>query len=499
MPLFRFLAATTPPAPTTEHDAGAARDSGPAAPGQADAPPAVVPVTLDGAEIAEVPAAARLSLAFLDGDVGLTMRSAKYRRPRTGFCMSGDCGTCLVRVDGLPNRRACMTPVTAGARVERQNTLRPPALDPTRLVDTMLRGGMDHHHFVVRPWIANQLMQGVARHLAGIGELPAGDAPTDATAFEERALDVLVIGAGLAGVAVAAALRTGLHGGIDTRQVAVVDRHDAAWLATHAFREGRALLADQDPSGENVLTRTSVFGIYPEEGLVAAVQTIAATDSSPASERLLIFRPHHLVFATGSRDPLLPFGDNDRPGVVAARGLLRQLAVASAALDAPVVVVGDGPYAATCAAELGPRVVATVPSTDAIGVKGAAMVRGLRTSTTTHACRLVAVAGEPMPASDLAVMSGLRVRFDGAGFAVETDAHGRCTPESREEHEATPPWTAWAAGDVTGYLGPTAAFEDGRRVGQRIAATIRAERASAAGAVSPGAPTAPPDAPETTP
>jgi len=441
-----------------------------------------VAVNLDGTEVAIAPKEARLALALLDGEVGLTMRSAKYRRPRTGYCLSGDCGSCLVRIDGLPNRRACMTPVQAGSAVERQNTLRPPALDPTRLVDAMLWRGMDHHHFVVRPWLANQLMQGVARHLAGIGEIPATNAPATHVDFETQQVDVLVIGAGLAGLGVASALHAASISHL------VVDRHDEAWIATHAFGEGRALLAGLGAVRSTVLTRTSVFGLYPEEGLVAAVRATSHTDRPrsggdeshsqawPAvnEERLLIVRPRHVVFAMGSRDPILPFADNDRPGVVAARGLLRQLAVADATLDAPVVVVGDGDHARACAQALGAGVIAIVPSEDAVGVRGSTAVRGLRTRQANHACRLVAVAAPPAPASDLAAMTDVCVRFDGAGFALEVDEHGRCRTRPRAEYDAPLPWTAWAAGDVTGYRLPAAAHSDGVRVGEHVAAAIRA-------------------------
>ncbi|MCC6312701.1 MAG: (2Fe-2S)-binding protein [Thermomicrobiales bacterium] len=47
---------------------------------------------------------------------------------RGPFCMVGRCTDCLVVVDGVPNARACMTPVRAGMRVETQRGLSGPAV-----------------------------------------------------------------------------------------------------------------------------------------------------------------------------------------------------------------------------------------------------------------------------------------------------------------------------------------------------------------------------------
>lgn len=41
--------------------------------------------------------------------------------PRGIFCMMGACFDCLVEIDGIPNRQACMIPVTEGLNVRRQH------------------------------------------------------------------------------------------------------------------------------------------------------------------------------------------------------------------------------------------------------------------------------------------------------------------------------------------------------------------------------------------
>ena len=44
--------------------------------------------------------------------------------PRGPYCMMGVCFECLVTIDGAQNQQACMTPVRAEMRVERQQGAR---------------------------------------------------------------------------------------------------------------------------------------------------------------------------------------------------------------------------------------------------------------------------------------------------------------------------------------------------------------------------------------
>ena len=46
-------------------------------------------------------------------------------RPRGFFCAIGNCSSCLVVVDGVPNVRACVEPLREGMRVERQDGVGP--------------------------------------------------------------------------------------------------------------------------------------------------------------------------------------------------------------------------------------------------------------------------------------------------------------------------------------------------------------------------------------
>ena len=44
--------------------------------------------------------------------------------PRAPYCMMGVCFDCLMEIDGVGNRQACLTPVAAGMQVRRQHGAR---------------------------------------------------------------------------------------------------------------------------------------------------------------------------------------------------------------------------------------------------------------------------------------------------------------------------------------------------------------------------------------
>lgn len=66
---------------------------------------------LEGQTIAE---------ALLNKEVS-AMRHTRRDKPRCAFCGMGVCYECRMIVNGIPNVRACITPVTTGCIVERQH------------------------------------------------------------------------------------------------------------------------------------------------------------------------------------------------------------------------------------------------------------------------------------------------------------------------------------------------------------------------------------------
>ena len=378
----------------------------------------------------------------------MTSRSAKYRRPRGAYCLLGDCGTCLVRVDGQPNVRACLTPVRDGMQVASQNSYGD--LDPTALIDAVFPGGIDHHHLVVYPRVANSVMQGVARNLTGFGTLPDHAPVTDAWR-EDHVPEVLVVGAGRTGRVVAAAL---FAAGVD---VLLLDRRDPAALAAW----------DPAPLPASVRAGVGVFAAYPHEGLWAAA---AASGEDGAAPTLHIIRPRHVVLALGSHQPTLPLPGNDLPGVLSARGLRHLLARTGRRPNGPVVVIGSGAGAEADALALG----ATLIDPEAVQkIVGRRRVKAVDTINGRVPARLVALAPAPAPASELAAQAGAALQWTGDGFTPICDPDGRVQlraedhplagPETFDLADSqqvpappAPPWTLWACGALGGASDPRA-------------------------------------------
>jgi predicted molibdopterin-dependent oxidoreductase YjgC len=79
-------------------------------------------ILVDGGELAAHEGES-IAAALLASGRRLTRWTARTGEARGYFCGMGVCQDCLVTVDGLPNVRACMTPVREGLRVDTQRGL----------------------------------------------------------------------------------------------------------------------------------------------------------------------------------------------------------------------------------------------------------------------------------------------------------------------------------------------------------------------------------------
>lgn len=61
-----------------------------------------------------------IAAALVAAGIKVLSYSRKLRRPRGFFCAIGNCSSCLMKVNGIPNVRTCVTRLTEGMVIERQ-------------------------------------------------------------------------------------------------------------------------------------------------------------------------------------------------------------------------------------------------------------------------------------------------------------------------------------------------------------------------------------------
>lgn len=171
-----------------------------------------------------------------------------------------------------------------------------------------------------------------------------------------ESFDILVVGAGPAGIA--AAVRAAEAG----RSVALLDDNPAAggqiWRSGgHAPAQARAWLARLDSSG---VVRKQGWRVVdcPEAGVARAErnggQPQPGTGKEPA-EVIADFRYKHLILATGARERFLPFPGWTLPNVMGAGGLDAMVRGGLPIRGKRVVVAGTGPLLLAVAAHLAQR------------------------------------------------------------------------------------------------------------------------------------------------
>lgn len=236
-------------------------------------------------------------------------RSTRSNQPRGLYCGMGACFDCLVTVDGRQGVRACLEKV--------------------------------HDGQVVR----SEVPQGTAGDpLAPLCPAPGHKAP------QTTAVDVLVVGAGPAGLSAAiAAARAGAgvvvlderpqSGGQYFKPLA--PSHASAQPADAQFAEGLRLTQTALALGVRILQEVTVWGADTPREVVAVVDGAE-----------VIFQPAELILATGAYERPVPFPRWTLPGVMttgAAQTLVRAYKVSP---GQRVVIAGNGPLNLQLAAEM---------------------------------------------------------------------------------------------------------------------------------------------------
>jgi predicted molibdopterin-dependent oxidoreductase YjgC len=80
-------------------------------------------IEINGREI-ETRSGQTIAAALIAAGI-LTFRQLTDHEPRGFFCGMGVCFDCLVTVDGIPDQRACMTPVKPGMKITLNTEIKP--------------------------------------------------------------------------------------------------------------------------------------------------------------------------------------------------------------------------------------------------------------------------------------------------------------------------------------------------------------------------------------
>ncbi len=293
--------------------------------------------------------------------------SRKHHRP-LGHSGSYAAGV-QARVDGRPNTRLDLEPLTEGARVEMQNTWPAPGLDLLSLARFIpapwLRGGFEHGRLAPSGGKAFLLWERLLAWLAGVATPPPPELAAAARPARRVDLDVLVIGGGPAGIAEAnAAAARGLGVGLVTR---------GEGLARYAGAMGTD--PGQPVPEVTVFNGIEMFGAYRDGRLLAGAP-------HQHDQGAVLFHAAEVVLATGRQSipPLVP--GSHLPGVMAARGALVMAARTGLMPGQAIAVFGSGDETrvAERLRQLGGSVIHAGSVADLARIRGLARVTGVTLS-----------------------------------------------------------------------------------------------------------------------
>ena len=275
-----------------------------------------------------------LASALIANGVHLMGRSFKYHRPRGVLGAGSDEPNALVSVARdaarvTPNLRAPCVELYQDLKAESQN--RWPSLHwdigiLNDMLSPFLPAGFYYKTFKWPAWAWAKIYEPAIRAAAGLGKSPALPDP-DRYSNRWGHCDVLVVGAGPAGIAAAQVAaessarvilcdeQAEMGGSLLSELHATIGGKPAqAWLED-------ALAALAKHPRVQVLPRTTAFG-YFAHNMVGLSERLTDHLAAPANglprERLWQVRAKEVVLAAGALERPLVFPHNDRPGVMLA-------------------------------------------------------------------------------------------------------------------------------------------------------------------------------------
>ncbi len=374
----------------------------------------------------------------------LLARSPKLHRARGPYCLRGACDGCTARVNGVPNVMTCLVAAHEGDRVETQNVLGSRELDLYEATDLLFPQGFDHHRFLAGAG-TSRVLTSFARRMSGLGTLP--DSVLRSAPAEQRAVDVLIVGGGAAGLAAAAVL--------GSRALLVDDALSLGGsLGTLEPEHAAQLIRSAREAGAELRHATTALSLSrePEDGS----ERISALLEGP--DRVSALRCRYVLVAGGAHDATPLFGNNDLPGILSARAALK-LWRSGISIGKRVALVGDGRFTRAFAEARAQTGVFRFEPSRVQRAKGQHAVTRLVYDEAGKERELVvsAVAFEATgaPAVELLGQLGVVLRFDAErGYVPEFTAEGRAGTG------------LFAAGSVA--ASPLSSAEDGARVARAL-------------------------------
>ena len=292
-----------------------------------------------------------ISSALVASGRKIVSRSFKYHRPRGIYDADGYGPESLVTVDDEPNLLADRVLARNGMDVRSQNNWPSLDFDLAEINDVFvpfLPNGFYYKMFHKPKWLW-PIAEKQIRKVAGLGSIDtAGRHNSRRYEKRYRFPDICIVGGGPSGLAAAkAALGEGKQvlllddhpelGGHSLHSLARIQESPFSELEGLSEHEGiRKLAAElQDNPNLEIMSGAMVFGVY-EDNLVAAQW----------GNDLMKIRADKVILATGASDRHLVFDNNDRPGIMTARGVERLIMVhgIAPAEEAVVVTTHDGGY-----------------------------------------------------------------------------------------------------------------------------------------------------------
>jgi heterotetrameric sarcosine oxidase alpha subunit len=442
-----------------------------------------------------------LAAALLANGRKLVGRSFKYHRPRGIYSAGSEEPNALVSLGSgahlRPNTRATVVELIDGLEASSQNhvgSLKHDLLSINDLFAPFLGAGFYYKTFMWPASFWEKLYEPVIRASAGLGRL-ASDPDPDSYAKGFLHCDVLIIGAGPAGLAAAlGAGRAGARVILADEDFRMGGRLNAESLevdeAPGRMWAGRAIGELDELENVRLLPRTTVYGVYDHGVYGALERTDGAGRAGIPRQVLWRIQAKRSVLCAGATERPIAFGNNDRPGIMlagAVRTYANRFGVAAGKSVAIFTNNDDGRRTATDLARKGidvSAVIDTRENADPGAPAGAISVAGGRVVNTRgrHGLRSLTLSNGATITADCLAVSG------GWNPNVHLTCHLGGRPRWREDLAAFVPGDVpggmAVAGAANGVLTLSAALAQGQAQGIAAAADLGFQRPAGAAPVA---------------